>query len=175
MTEIWKPIPSTSGTYEASSLGKIRRVLLRGQPCEPRLMVTGKYGKSPYLQVCLCVNAKQRTAHVHRLICEAFHGERDRSFHARHINGNPNDNRSENLAWGMPSENMADQYKHGTRAIGARSGNAKLTDEKVKMIFSLREQGQTQTEIAVAVGVSQTTVWHVLKGLQWKHVERKAA
>lgn len=32
----------------------------------------------------------------------------------RHLNGNPYDNRLENLAWGTPSENMLDKVRHGT-------------------------------------------------------------
>jgi len=32
----------------------------------------------------------------------------------RHLNGNPHDNRLDNLSWGTPSENMLDKARHGT-------------------------------------------------------------
>ncbi|BCI54967.1 hypothetical protein NIIDNTM18_42450 [Mycolicibacterium litorale] len=51
---------------------------------------------------------------VHVLVCETFHGPKPaRGMHVRHLNGNPLDNRAENLAWGTPSENSHDTVRHG--------------------------------------------------------------
>ena len=51
---------------------------------------------------------------VHRLVLEAFVGPRPEGMVARHLNGDPGDNRLENLAWGTQSENNYDKVRHGT-------------------------------------------------------------
>ncbi len=54
---------------------------------------------------------------------------------------------------------------------GEGHGNSKLTEELVKKIRILREEFFTQSEIAAAVGVTQTTVSKVLNGQMWSHVK----
>lgn len=44
----------------------------------------------------------------------AFVGPCPPGMMARHRNGNPADNRVENLRWGTQSENMLDAVEHGT-------------------------------------------------------------
>lgn len=52
---------------------------------------------------------------VHRLVCEAFHGPAPEGKPmALHRNGNPLDNRAENLYWGDAFDNMRDAIGHGT-------------------------------------------------------------
>lgn len=50
---------------------------------------------------------------LHRLVCLAFNGPpppgKDQ---VRHLNGIPDDNRPENLAWGNSSENMLDRHRY---------------------------------------------------------------
>lgn len=51
---------------------------------------------------------------VHVLVCETFHGlKTDPKLEVRHLNGNPKDNRAENLAWGTKAENIQDIFRHG--------------------------------------------------------------
>ena len=68
---------------------------------------------------------------VHELVLETFDGARPSGvyedtarqyprYHARHLNGNPLDNRIENLQWGTVKENADDARRHGTQAEGAR-------------------------------------------------------
>lgn len=61
---------------------------------------------------------------VHRLVCEAFHGP-SLGRCALHNNGNPLDNRAENLRWGTHTENMRDKYRHGTMPFGKKNGQHK--------------------------------------------------
>jgi hypothetical protein len=55
-----------------------------------------------------------RTPLVHHLIAETFHGPRPEGMVVRHLNGNPLDNRAENLRWGTYTENNLDAVAHGT-------------------------------------------------------------
>jgi hypothetical protein len=62
------------------------------------------------------------TFQVHRLVCAAFHGPMPSPRHeVRHLNGNPQDNRAENLAWGTGSDNSFDQVRHGTHANASKT------------------------------------------------------
>ena len=51
---------------------------------------------------------------VHELVLLAFVGAKPPKHECRHLNGDPADNRLENLAWGTRSENIKDAVAHGT-------------------------------------------------------------
>jgi hypothetical protein len=60
---------------------------------------------------------------MHRVILTAFAGPCPPRMECRHFNGDPLDNRSENLPWGTRSENVMDLVRHGTHG-GVDAGNA---------------------------------------------------
>jgi len=53
------------------------------------------------------------TIRRHTLVCETYHGLRQPGQETRHLNGDPSDDRPENLAWGTRTENLADMIGHG--------------------------------------------------------------
>lgn len=56
---------------------------------------------------------------VHRMVAEAFLGPRPSPQHEiRHLNGNKEDNRTDNLAWGTRKENAEDRERHGRTSRG---------------------------------------------------------
>jgi hypothetical protein len=60
-------------------------------------------------------DGRARNIAVHVSVCRAFHGEKPTPLHeVRHLNGDPLDNRPENLRWGTRKENAADMRAHGT-------------------------------------------------------------
>jgi hypothetical protein len=66
-------------------------------------------------------------------------------------------------------------YDRTRQARGARSGAAKLTDEKVRWALAELARGAKQKDIAVALGVTPTTVGYIARGNSWTHIERTAA
>lgn len=121
MDEIWKPVKGFTGRYEVSSEGRVRS-LPQAIVCEGP--VKGRYtsfrqgkllrpGRMPggHLSVAL---GKGNSQCVHKLVLNAFVGPAPDGYECLHINGNPADNRLQNLRWGTRSENIKDAVRHGT-------------------------------------------------------------
>ena len=117
----WKSIPGYEGSYEASDDGQVRSVetyarIGRGEGyvrrfhSRVRSLHTDKAG---YKRVTLKSNSVTRNHLVHHLVLEAFVGPKPTGKECRHLNGNPADNRLENLQWGTSSENSYDVVRHG--------------------------------------------------------------
>lgn len=120
--ETWKPIPGYEGSYEASDQGRVRSldrtiiektgraVNVRGRVLKPT------EGNKRYLLVTL----SGRTKRVHRLVLAAFEGENP-DMQVRHLDGDPQNNRLVNLAYGTNAENMLDSIRHGTHAQASKT------------------------------------------------------
>src|SRR5690348_3410561 len=80
-----------------------------------RKVMRGMTKKTGYRSVGLCDGSgKVLQRLVHHLVLEAFTGYAPQGMETRHLDGNPQNNRLENLKWGTPSENGADRVRHGT-------------------------------------------------------------
>jgi hypothetical protein len=90
--------------YLISPEGRVISVLRR----TPRLMRPMRVGK--YLAITMKADdGTVRREYVHRLVLEAMAEPPELRQEARHLNGNPHDNRLANLAWGSRIENAADR------------------------------------------------------------------
>lgn len=119
MDETWRPVLGFEGIYEVSDRGRVRsveRVAVRsnGRPHTVRSkMRSAKRLRKGHLAVTLVKDGQLYNRTVHRLVLESFVGLRPEGMMCRHLNGDPADNRLENLAWGTASENQQDALKHG--------------------------------------------------------------
>lgn len=60
-------------------------------------------------------DGKRRVVYLHYLVVRAFHGTKPfPKAVTRHLDGNAQNNRPENLCWGTVRENVHDSIKHGT-------------------------------------------------------------
>lgn len=105
--ESWKDISGFDSRYQVSDLGNVRS-LLSNKILKPSPTTWG------HLQVSLSNPPiiRRKDLYVHRLVLEAFVGEAPDEFVCRHLNGNPSDNRLENLQWGTQTENARDRWEH---------------------------------------------------------------
>lgn len=113
--EKWVSAESVLPGYEVSTRGRVRSVdrviktskeysRRTGQLISP---VTDKDGYKYF-------TVRRKSWKVHRVICETFHGPPPSRLHVvRHLNGNPSDNRPDNLKWGTRKENAQDLKDHG--------------------------------------------------------------
>lgn len=184
MNEEWRTVSGFSD-YAVSSAGRVRgpRGILKTYPAR-------------YLQVTIYAGGKRKLAHVHRLVCEAFHGPcPSENHHAAHGDGNAHNNAASNLRWAARTENEADKVAHGTAlagkpshvsperqargeahgratmpwrtARGERSGRSKLTEAAVKAI---RSDSRPRAVLASEHGVSVTMIGLIQTRKSWAHV-----
>lgn len=121
----WRQVPSLFGQYEVSSRGDVRglaRITSDGKTLKARILTGRTHSKTGYVHYGLGMDGVRYTVMAHRLVCEAFHGPAPEGKpNALHRNGNPGDNRPENLYWGDQSDNNRDTVSHGVH------GNASKT------------------------------------------------
>lgn len=127
-----------------------------------------------YLRVVLC-GGKMHTQKVHRLVLEAHVGPCPKGMECRHLNGNPADNRLDNLCWGTHSENQRDSVQHGTHNMvgkfGEKHQNTKLSNQDRKLIIYQYSTGLfTQRELGFMYGVDHGTIGNLVKGKLWPFV-----
>jgi hypothetical protein len=98
----------------------------------------------------LRVRAGAKLRLVHVLVAEAFIGARPPGHYCCHNDGNPANNRLDNLRWALPKENVADRIRHGTYQYGERNPNARFTDQQVA---AMRVDSRSLHEIAADYGI----------------------
>lgn len=114
-TEQWRPV-SGFPAYEVSDLGRV----LSHRRGKPRLLRMTAAAKG-YRLVKLSEAGARRTVAVHLLVAEAFHGPRPEGQEVRHLDGDPANNRLDNLRYGTRSENTYDAVRHGTHPHASKT------------------------------------------------------
>lgn len=179
--ELWKDIPGWEGFYQASSHGRIRSLprtvnapnrwghCMRTYP--GRIMKQRPTPHFGHMTVGLVREGRGGPKLVHRLVCEAFYGPcpPDKQ-HCAHRDGNPANNRPENLRWATVKENSEDTRRHGTMRVGEKSNLAKLTEDDVLEIRRRSANGETGYRIAKDTGLTGTAIYKIINRENWKHI-----
>lgn len=140
----------------------------RGQSLRKMVLKKGSHG---YPAVRLRLDSGFRTVNVHSLVCAAFHGKKPSVMHqVCHIDGNRENNRSDNLRWGTSKENAADRDGHAKTARGSRNAWSKLKEEDIIKIRTMSQQGLSAPKIGAKFGVKQNAINSIIRGFTWKHV-----
>ena len=162
MTEEWRAIPGFP-SYEASSLGRIRRSAPYTSTFVGRVLIP-QPRKSGYLTVGLCESGKVTRAYIHRLVCSAFNGEpASTRLQAAHVDGTRGNNMPTNLIWSTAKENESHKQMHGTSPRGRpRLSSRKISDGVVYEIRDRHSRGEMQSAIAASVGVSKSYVHRIV-------------
>lgn len=167
--EVWRPVAGYEGRYEVSDLGNIRSVdrtvhlynggsyVRKGVPMHPSKDTFG------HLQVRLSDGKSSKVWQVHRLVANAFLGQRPDGYHTRHLNGDPTDNRLQNLAYGTASENQIDRWRYSRKF-------SKLTVQDVLDIRRLAQNGLSHRQIAKFYPVCPQQIDRIVSGERCSHV-----
>lgn len=120
-----------------------------------------------YLGLTICAEGRRRRkVRIHRLVAETFIPNPLGLPCVRHLDGNPVNNRVDNLAWGTYRDNEADKLQHGTWDL-RRNGKLSARDREI----ARRLQGLSvpQKVIAEALGVSRSTITRLVNGTIWEN------
>lgn len=163
-------IPGIPDTYCAGSDGVIysrARDRSKWVPLKP-----GKHSKG-YQTVSVLVDGDFKTRAVHTLICQAFYGHAEKSnLQVRHLDGNRQNSRPDNLAWGTQEQNWVDRKAHGNGCEGEKHHAAKLSNEERAHVRWAVERGLTsQRNAARALGMSQSAIQQIVQGSELSPVE----
>ena len=168
--EIWKPVLGFEGFYEASNFGNVRSLkrvnkknnkLLGGNLLKPIL------GTRKYLVVNLTKPGTRKQIFLHKVIIEAFYGQRPQKMTVCHNDGNKLNCQLNNLRWAAQIENIADKKIHGTWQFGERIGNSRFTDQQ---IIEIRQKSLSPSEIVRRYGGSKTNAKRIASGKTWRHI-----
>lgn len=166
MDEVWKDIPGYVGSYQASSLGRIRsldrtitQVSCKGRPFTRRLkgrvLRPAASKRDPHLRVVLYHYGPGFP--VHKLVASTFLGLCPDGCEVRHIDGDPTNNRVDNLCYGSRTDNILDVYRQG-------KAWRKLTLDEIREIHTRANRGETGAALAREFNVSPTAIWEIKVG-----------
>lgn len=139
--EIWKDIPGYEGLYQASSLGRIRS--LRGRVVKIMKQVDHGRGPRKYKQIQLSIDKQDITVGVHRLVGLTFVPNPENKPEIDHIDGNPSNNRADNLRWVTRIENannpISIERRHAYKGEKHHFYGKKQSEETKKKISCARK------------------------------------
>lgn len=182
MTE-WRSVKGFEGWYEVSDDGQVRSVtriiehatdktwgISKIQQNEGKLLTPQENNKG-YLYLQLYRNSKHTKRYVHRMVAEAFLPNDKPSYRVvNHINGNPKDNRVENLEWCTQKYNIQQAFETGltktripVRATNVRTGEV-LEFEGVTV--AARAVGCSHSGISLCL----TGKNKLCKGYRWEYI-----
>jgi len=116
-----------------------------------------------------CMRFRGSTRLAHRVICELAHGSPPSpSSQAAHSCGKGHEGcvNPKHLRWDSRAGNFADKIKHGTDSRGEKSALAKITNDDVIRIRSLRGK-MSQSAIGAEYGLTQPTISKIQSGKRW--------
>ena len=171
--EMWKDIQGYEGLYQVSNTGKIKR---------NNKILKFSIAKG-YEHICLYKNNKYKPFSVHRLVAEAFIPNPEQKPQIDHIDGNPLNNKVENLRWVTAKENIANPITIKRKSIAAmgnhmtgRFGALHHNSKKVKCVETnsvyygfaeaSRKTGINAFGISMATNGKRTTAG----GYHWQYV-----
>lgn len=175
LNESWLPIPSYEGFYSVSNIGNIRSenrtifnsgiqktTTLKGKLLKPAPDAHG------YLRVNLSKDGQVKTIFVHSLVMLTFVGGRPVGADICHCDGNPLNNRLENLRYDTRAANIVDSKIHKTFSEAEIHPCAKLTNAQVIEIYNT--SGIPATELATRYNVNIGVIQGIWRGTSWKSV-----
>lgn len=175
--EIWRPIVNDAVLYKISNFG-----IIKSLPGERGILVEKilKQYNLPtgHLYVSLFKKGIHKKYFTHRLVLETFIGPCPPGMECRHLDGNPKNNRLDNLKWGTRSENCQDAIKHNTKYRpnhrGTKNNRAKIDDKKALEIKKLIQEGKLKNkEIALECRVTLNIVKNIKYCGVWGHIKIK--
>jgi len=111
-----------------------------------------------YGQIILFSNGKKKNVRAHRLSWEIHYSDIPEGLVVCHKCDNRKCVNPEHLFLGTQADNSADMVAKGRQAKGSKNNKAKVTEEDVKKIISLRDSGFTCKQVGEMFNLSKSQV-----------------
>jgi len=187
MKEVWKEIKGYEGYYEVSNYGNVRsmdRVIVlktkdgKDRPCNFKQRILknnienpNKHNIKSRYYVAFSKNGKRVRFYNHRLVAEHFIPNPKNKEQVNHIDGDPFNNRVDNLEWVTRKENI----KH------AFDNKLIKTEKPVRQLDKITGKEinvyKSESEACRQMGVNQTKVLRAIqrngtcKGYKWEYID----
>lgn len=158
MKEVWKSF--AGGNYAVSSNGRVKR-LTPGMGTKPGRILKLNLMKIGYYRCAPVVDGRCVHMYVHRIVADTFLGSCPSGKEVHHKDGDPTNNRVDNLEYITHAENIRHGYEN---KLGENHHSAKLTDQQAREIRSRRLAGERGVDLAREFNISQPTICDILKG-----------
>ena len=136
----WLAIKNYEGLYEVSNTGLVRSI------ARDKTLALNPRKDTKYLVVSLWKNNKGKNFYVHRLVCEAFIPNPNELPEVNHIDGNRQNNHTNNLEWVDRQGNI----KHAIET-GLRTYTSRLTNKEFLELLKQVINGKTYQELSQEV------------------------
>ena len=169
-TEEWRSIPEYTN-YEASSLGRIRRVG-KARGAKPGRVLAQSLINSGYMSVNLWSDNVPTVRLVHRLVYSAFTGPIPDRLDINHKNTIKTDNVPDNLETMTRRENIQHAIEAGLmNVVGENNPQAIITPEIVRAIRADHAAGLGYKRLAKKHGLTWGCVRGVATRRTWPHID----
>lgn len=162
----WRDIKGYEGLYQVSNAGDIkslRKLKYNGSGMffQKEMILSQTNTSTGYKKVELTKEGKRKSHRVHRLVAEAFIPNIENKPYINHIDGNPINNKIENLEWVTQKENVNHAIDIGLKKL--------KFEFNYKELHSLYiEQKCTLKDIAKYYNTNETTIRRYLKKFKIK-------
>jgi hypothetical protein len=172
MTE-WRTVVGFAD-YEVSNAGQVRRTTGGQGARAGRLLTWHTATSTGYPNVRMRVGGKTIGVNVHVLVARSFLGARPDGMQVRHLDGDKMNCHVSNLVYGTHAENQRDKVRHGTSTRGTKNPRAKIDEVKAANIRSDYGFGFSAKELASAYGLSESTVYRIVRGIYWQEASNRS-
>lgn len=167
--EVWKDVKDYEGLYQISNFGRVKsllgwdgkRYIKRERILSPsKQSLNPDYGRAV---VNLCKDGKRKTFKVHRLVATAFLPNPEGLNIINHIDGNPLNNKVDNLEW-------CDTLHNVNHALDTELKVNRINTIDRETMVMLLNNGFNYDEIANILCVAKGTVFNYIKKFQIKKI-----
>lgn len=124
-----------------------------------------------YLKIGLCKDGIQKRFFIHRLVARRFIPNLDSKLQVNHIDMNKLNNHVSNLEWCTNQENMNHRTSYEILTNKKRPiQSRKLSEQIVKEIRILRDNGISLTRISRIYGIDEGTIYFCVKRITYKDI-----
>nr|DAE13503.1 MAG TPA: homing endonuclease [Siphoviridae sp. ctVif31] len=154
---IWKPTYAYGEQYEISNTGIVRNKFTKKE-------LSLQKDNKGYLRARLSLHDKKITVKVHRLVAQAFIPNTEMKPQVNHIDGNKENNCTENLEWVTNSENQLHAYKNNLNYVTGKAGREKIPIIQIDINGKIIERFDSIGEASRKIGIQRQNIEKVIRG-----------